>query len=337
LQVPRFSARATKRALAPLALAMCAGSLAGAAPLPRSVPTAISADTLARIDTLVRAGVPAAEPADSGSERDGEDLASTLTGRSGKLRARFLLGDEVSRLPGLGELLGAPAPAAAEMRFVDVEGASGPFALIGMLPFADKVRGRIGAYLMGFWPFERRAPRLPNYGNPSGFIEVTPETQDTYVSEHFRLRDFLTHDQQGVWPKYLVLDTRLLDKLELVIAELEREGIRVRHLAVMSGFRTPRYNALGVGRGGRAATSRHQYGDAADVFIDNDENGWTDDVNGDGRVDVRDAQVVQRAVERVEAEHPDLIGGVGVYPATRAHGPFTHVDARGYRARWGQE
>jgi hypothetical protein len=23
-----------------------------------------------------------------------------------------------------------------------------------------------------------------------------------------------------------------------------------------------------------------------------------------------------------------------VYPATSAHGPFTHIDARGYQARW---
>jgi hypothetical protein len=29
-------------------------------------------------------------------------------------------------------------------------------------------------------------------------------------------------------------------------------------------------------------------------------------------------------------------GGLGVYPANRAHGPFIHVDVRGYRARWTQ-
>src|SRR3712207_8624592 len=33
--------------------------------------------------------------------------------------------------------------------------------------------------------------------------------------------------------------------------------------------------------------------------------------------------------------HPELAGGVGVYRATRAHGPFAHVDVRGRRARWG--
>jgi hypothetical protein len=76
------------------------------------------------------------------------------------------------------------------------------------------------------------------------------------------------------------------------------------------------------------------YGDAADVWIDNDGDGRMDDLNRDGRVNVRDAEVIQAAVDRVERRHPELVGGVGVYPATSAHGPFTHIDARGYRARW---
>jgi len=42
-----------------------------------------------------------------------------------------------------------------------------------------------------------------------------------------------------------------------------------------------------------------------------------------------------QAAERVEREHPDLIGGVGIYHATSAHGPFVHIDVRGTRARWG--
>jgi uncharacterized protein YcbK (DUF882 family) len=28
------------------------------------------------------------------------------------------------------------------------------------------------------------------------------------------------------------------------------------------------------------------------------------------------------------------VGGIGIYPATSAHGPFVHIDARGTRARW---
>jgi uncharacterized protein YcbK (DUF882 family) len=51
-------------------------------------------------------------------------------------------------------------------------------------------------------------------------------------------------------------------------------------------------------------------------------------------VSSRDALVLRGIVERIESEHPELIGGVGTYRATRAHGPFVHVDVRGTRARW---
>jgi uncharacterized protein YcbK (DUF882 family) len=103
---------------------------------------------------------------------------------------------------------------------------------------------------------------------------------------------------------------------------------------VMSGFRTPQYNSRGGNTAGRASLSRHMYGDAADVFIDNDGNGWMDDLNGDGKVTIKDSEVIQAAVDRVEREHPNLVGGAGVYVATSGHGPFIHVDVRGYRARW---
>jgi hypothetical protein len=38
--------------------------------------------------------------------------------------------------------------------------------------------------------------------------------------------------------------------------------------------------------------------------------------------------------ERVELDHPELVGGIGIYKANRAHGPFVHVDTRGTPARW---
>ncbi len=209
------------------------------------------------------------------------------------------------------------------------------FNLITLVPFSAKHAGHIGLYFLGNWPFERRGrPKAPAYTNPAGFIEVTPQNEDTPVSPHFRLRDFLTKDQPNVWPKYLLLNPKLVDKLELTIDELQAMGYPVRHLTVMSGFRTPNYNMHGGNRQGRANLSRHMYGDAADVFFDNYGNGVMDDLNGDGRVDVRDAEVIQQAVERVEQKQPSLVGGVGVYSACCGHGPFTHIDVRGYRARW---
>jgi hypothetical protein len=197
----------------------------------------------------------------------------------------------------------------------------------------------VGLYYLGSWPAEHgaRAPsRAPadRYAAPTGFIEVTAENKNTPVSEHFRLGDFLTHDQPDVWPKYLVLQLRNVDKLELVLADLAQRGIPTQGVVVMSGFRTPQYNEGGGNTGGRAGNSRHMYGDAADIYIDNDHSGAMDDLNHDGRVDIGDARVILESVDRVERDHPEFVGGAGVYVACCGHGPFIHIDSRGYRARW---
>jgi len=193
---------------------------------------------------------------------------------------------------------------------------------------------RLDAYHVGRWPTRGLAARDPRYAPPAGFIAVTPQNESTLVSKRFRLSDFLTHDQEGVWPKVLVLRAPLLDKLELVGDALQLRGLPGL-LHIMSGFRTPQYNALGVGpKGGRARESRHMYGDAADVIVDANRDGVMDDLNGDGRVTVRDARVLLAVVEGVESEHPDLVGGLSAYRANASHGPFVHIDVRGVRARW---
>ena len=207
------------------------------------------------------------------------------------------------------------------------------FSIITQKPASEKRGGKIGLYFIGNWPNRGKTPKA-DYTPPSGFIEVTPENQNTALSEHFRMKDFLPHDQSNVWPKYLVISLKLIDKLELVLDDLQKHGIDPRGVRVMSGFRTPQYNATGGETSGRAGLSRHMYGDASDIFIDNDGNGAMDDLNRDGRVDVGDARFILAAVNRVEAAHPSLIGGCGVYVATSAHGPFTHIDTRGYPARW---
>lgn len=273
-----------------------------------------------------------AAPAAAGARRI--PRLDSLLGRSRKLRAKFVAPGRAMAIPVLTELFGdtvARRPAVYAAAGASPDGA---FHFITMRPFSDKVAGRIGNYRIGTFPGERRA-RGGAYGNPEGFLEVTPENQFTPVSAHFRLRDFLTKDQPTVWPKYLVLREPLLDKLELVIEELRAMGATVERMQVMSGFRTPQYNAQGVGAGGRAGDSRHQYGDAADVYVVNGGRDWMADLNGDGRADIDDARFLARAAERVEQKYPDLVGGIGVYPANSAHGPFVHIDVRGTRARWG--
>ncbi|HTE47491.1 MAG TPA: hypothetical protein VK636_19775 [Gemmatimonadaceae bacterium] len=260
----------------------------------------------------------------------------SLRGRSGSLFARFVAGDRREpSLPIFIQLFGDTATRRPGVYPVPAAGSPRPFSFIALHAFSEKRGPQIGAYRIGFWPAESASVHPEGYANPNGFIEVTRENADLHISEHFRLRDFLTHDQAAVWPKYLVLREDLIDKLELVIAELQRSGTPVRHMTVMSGFRTPEYNAHGGETAGRDELSRHMYGDASDVFVDNNGDGRMDDLNHDGRVDYRDAQLIIAASERVELSHPDLVGGGGVYRATNAHGPFAHIDVRGTRERWG--
>jgi hypothetical protein len=208
-------------------------------------------------------------------------------------------------------------------------------AILSMVPLSEKRSGRIGQYIIGSWPWESGGtPRSPAYRPPRGMVRVMPDQLDLPVSRHFRLGHFVTKGQENVWPKYVLISPLVLDKLELTIDELNRSGTRVERIGVISGFRTPNYNAGGGDPSGRGALSRHMYGDAMDWFVDNDGDGRMDDLNGDGRIDAEDGRVIVRAAERVEARYPDLVGGIGLYRPTGAHSGFVHLDTRGYRARW---
>ncbi|MDH4347657.1 MAG: DUF882 domain-containing protein [Gemmatimonadota bacterium] len=259
---------------------------------------------------------------------------SGLLGLSGNLRAISWTAVREGPSP-LAALVPALADRGPGLIATGVSSPGGePILLFRPVPLEAKTGPSWHGYRVGYWPGERRGARAAGASPPEGFLEVTPENRDLALSTRFRVRDFLTHDQAAVWPKVLVIDLELLDKLELIGEALEAAG-RSSAVRVMSGFRTPQYNALGVGpKGGRAGNSRHMYGDAADIFVDADGNGRMDDLDGDRRVTIADAQWLARVAERVEADHPSLTGGIGVYRANTVHGPFVHVDTRGTRARW---
>ncbi len=190
-----------------------------------------------------------------------------------------------------------------------------------LVPFEEKVAGRLNGYRIGTYIAERFGRH--DHERPEGFLEVRAEHLDLQVTKHLRLAAFVTHDDQAdVWPKYVVLNPRLLDKLELVFADLGGHARPKLEVDVHSGFRSPSHNA----RVRRSATdSRHQYGDAADVAID---------VDGDGKITMIDELLVMLAVDRVEDKHPDLAGGLGMYISRRYPSPYLHIDARGKRKRW---
>ena len=246
------------------------------------------------------------------------ERGDTSTGASGRLRIHLLA-----------------AGSAPSGVYTIPNGVGGhPFAFIGVIPFAAKRGEFIDDYRMGFWPAEIHAVQSDAYENPAGFVEVTAENASTPVSDHFTLGDFVTHDG-APFPKYIVLREALLDKVELVLADLEMHGVSTEHVRVLSGFRTPSYNFALGDASGRARESRHQYGDAVDMIIDSDGDGRMDDLNHDGRVDAGDVRVIEAAVDRVELAHPELAGGLGLYREMGPSGPFAHIDVRGTRARWG--
>ncbi|MDQ6887591.1 MAG: D-Ala-D-Ala carboxypeptidase family metallohydrolase [Gemmatimonadota bacterium] len=194
-----------------------------------------------------------------------------------------------------------------------------------MVPFEEKKGGWLDGYRIGTYLAERLHSRQSE--RPAGFVQVTAATAELPISKHLRLADFLNQDDQETWPRYAAVNPRVLDKLELVLEQLQRwrGGERSQLQMVFdlhSTFRSPAHNR-NVRRA--AHDSRHQYGDAVDVAIDAD---------GDGRMTVRDAKLVAQAVEIVEFRYPDLIGGMGLYTSRRYRHPYVHIDARGTRARW---
>jgi uncharacterized protein YcbK (DUF882 family) len=192
-----------------------------------------------------------------------------------------------------------------------------------LVPFSQKLGATLNGYRIGTYVAERINAR--NRERPAGFVEVTSAHADLPVSKHFKLSDFLTRDGQQTWPRYAALNPRLLDKLELVIAELARvrgdSAPVAMSVSVNSGYRTPLYNLVNH----FADDSRHLYGDAADVAID---------ANGDGRYSLADSRLVALAVDAVERDHPELAGGLGLYSGPKYRTPYVHIDARGHRARW---
>jgi hypothetical protein len=262
-------------------------------------------------------------------------IPDSLRGRSGQLRAFVVRASAESLATApVADLLGPDAVQQPAVWTVTDSASAAPFHFITLRPFAEKRDGRVGVYRVGRWPSETRRPLSDAYRLPAGFIEVTESNRALQISTHFRLEDFLDRGQREVWPKALVLDLRLVDKLELVLQELEMMGHRAPAIRILSGFRTPQANARGP-RSGQSSESRHLYGDGADIIVDSDGDGAMDDLTRDRRVDERDVLALIAIIETVEDKYPGLVGGIGRYRSAGGSGMFVHVDVRGTRVRWG--
>ena len=204
--------------------------------------------------------------------------------------------------------------------------------LVNLVPHSSVRNGWLDGYRIGEY-LTKPLRGLSSYERPKGFIRLTKANGELWVSDRYRLRDFQCK-LDGV-SKFLVVRTEALFKLELLQDELQKQyGVKFDRFTIMSGYRTPFYNAM---IGNETGYSRHLYGDAMDIYIDTDRSGAMDDINRDGRVDAGDAKFLLSVAEAIDKSSlwSWLKGGAGVYKANSAHGPYVHVDTRGYIARWG--
>jgi hypothetical protein len=281
--------------------------------------------------------IPPTTPADSAgadSAVKALPVPDSMLGRSRVLRFATLTRADAAGLPGFIKSFGERAIRTPAV-YPGVAPDASPFSLFVLRPFGEKQGEFLRGYRLGRWPAEQWL-MARNYFNPDGFVEVTPGNASLALSPHFVLGDFVTHDESQSWPRYVVLEETLIDKLELLLQDLQSHGYEASRAVVLSGFRAPYYNQRGVGEG-MARASRHQYGDAADVTFDANGDGRMDDVNRDGRVDLADLAPAAAAITRLERAHPELVGGLGTYTAMGPRGPFIHVDVRGASARWESE
>ncbi len=263
--------------------------------------------------------------------RPGERIALALDEvwgetEEGAFRLRTPLGVQPSEEPGrwIWEAPSEPGPVPLRIE-APADGDAITLNVLVLHPMEEARNGSMNGFRIGEYRVSDRSTL------PPGFIEASPDVLDLRVAPGFTLRQFLPH-QPGD-PRYLALSEALLLKLEALLEEVKAEGIEAESLYVMSAFRTPHYNRA---IGNTTDASRHLWGDAADVFIDETGDGRMDDLTGDGRGGEADARVLYRLAERVENRGEAHVrpGGLSLYRANTVRGPFIHVDARGTAARW---
>lgn len=239
----------------------------------------------------------------------------------------------VSKPVGSQPLVAPEVPGIYPLNIVNpTAGEEANINIVTMVP-ANEIdkNGYFRGYRIGHYPLKARKDN-EIYLPPRGFVEVTEENRTTRVSPNFVLGEFVSKQSQP-YPKYLVLRASLLLKLENILAALNQSGTTTDGFVIMSGYRTPWYNKLI----GNVPYSRHVWGGASDLYIDeNPKDGVMDDLNGDGKVNRADAQWLADFINDMSKRGAfgPRIGGLGVYGANSAHGPFVHVDVRGARARW---
>ncbi len=185
------------------------------------------------------------------------------------------------------------------------------------------------------------------YQPPTLFYPVTKETYRLRIYKEYTLGDFDLDPRflPLTYPRYVVIDPRILRKIDLLEAVVRNAGISLSKFKIFYGYRSPYYNLGSRESDGektlKSGYSLHMYGLAVDILIDEDDDLVMDDLNHDGIITEGDAQELMQYVNQLDktllAENSDLVGGAGWYPhhdfyqrGAFVQSPYVHMDARGY-------
>lgn len=194
---------------------------------------------------------------------------------------------------------------------------------------------------LAFFKVHAQAYRVPPF-----FYKVTPEIRNLKIAPHqtlgFWMIDFKWFSLGKT--QYIALDLHLVRKIEDLLDLMRANGVHVTHFVPIYGFRPPAFNSGTIQSHQETNLkgwySMHQYGRALDLIVDEDGDGRMDDLNGDGRIDIGDSQLIMKYVnmldrQYIKEERMAMVGGAGVYShhdfvQRPIQTPYIHVDTRGF-------
>lgn len=221
-------------------------------------------------------------------------------------------------------------PGTYQANIKDLYGNKMHLNVLVLTPISEKKGEYLNGYRIGNYPMKPLNGN-PIYNRPKGFFEVTEANKDLQLSPHFTLNQFLCK-QAGDFPKYVIVRSLLLLKLEYLLEKVNQNGFEIDTFGFISGYRTPYYNKMIK----NVPYSRHVYGGAADIYISSNGTGGMEDLNKDGAIDEKDVSVFYNIVEGEfsKPSYDKYKGGLGFYRKNSRHNGFIHVDVRGWKARW---
>lgn len=198
-------------------------------------------------------------------------------------------------------------------------------------PSSEKNGQYLEDFRIGYYP-QIPAAKKDNYSKPSGFLKIEESMLDLKLTPHFKMKQFLTKQSKEL-PQFIAIQESLLLKLEFFLEEVNNAGYKADTFGIVSLYRSPYFNKK---LGNNTDLSRHIFGDAADIYIDNTGNDWMDDLNGDGDSNLEDSKILYDLAQKFDnkEEFAHLQGGLSSYKGNGVRGPFIHIDTRGFHISW---